>query len=622
MTSARRIRCRAEWLAPLVVLLLAAVSLAGLVFADSIVATVQVGTEPVGVGANPTTNRIYVADRADNLVSVIDGTSNTVTATVNVGNKPQSLGVNPVTNRVYVANYGDNTVSVIDGNTNTVLGSAIAVRALPTGVAVNPTKNRIYVSNSGDSTVSVIDGNSNTVVGGPITVGAVPLGIAVNPTTDRIYVTNDAAASVSVIDGNTNTVLGAPVPVGGSPQGVAVNQAANRIYVVNNGANSVSVIDGNTNTVTATVGVGKGPQRAAVNPTTNRVYVSNSADGSVSVISGSDNTLLGAPLAVGTFPTDLAVNPTTDLVYVTDTDGGNVLVIENVRLGDQPGPRLVVTLPVAPGTPPPVPPSAGQQATPTPTPRPRFPVDPIGPGLPPGITVPVVTLTPTPGPAIETLTLHISNEITSTHDWGETNTDSLSCTGLGGGLSDVGTAHSDAAVEGPEVGGIVEVGYDTYWDPGTQPAPCWTWDNGAYRGAFKFAITQDVQNIFGPSLFGQQEFLLTAKLHFNVSYPPEDAGDQCPARVDLQTASIDWTGGVSDLIPGDELTSVDITDQTLNEVDVTSTVQRWLVYDDQGDNGFVIRQPFEVHSSNDSPSGSVNCHAFFNDITLDLQYTH
>ena len=38
-----------------------------------------VGAIPVGVAVNPNTNTIYVTNRADDTVSVIDGKTNTVT---------------------------------------------------------------------------------------------------------------------------------------------------------------------------------------------------------------------------------------------------------------------------------------------------------------------------------------------------------------------------------------------------------------------------------------------------------------------------------------------------------------------------------------------------------------
>ena len=93
----------------------------------TVVATVSVGDVPEGVGVNPTTDRVYVANKFDDTVSVIDGASNTVIATVPVGDLPQGVAVNPTSNRIYVANTLDDTVSVIDGASNAVVESNTVV---------------------------------------------------------------------------------------------------------------------------------------------------------------------------------------------------------------------------------------------------------------------------------------------------------------------------------------------------------------------------------------------------------------------------------------------------------------------------------------------------------------
>jgi YVTN family beta-propeller protein len=54
------------------------------VYAQTVIATIDVGVNPIGVAVNPTTNRIYVANDGDNTVSVIDGTTNTVIDTIDV----------------------------------------------------------------------------------------------------------------------------------------------------------------------------------------------------------------------------------------------------------------------------------------------------------------------------------------------------------------------------------------------------------------------------------------------------------------------------------------------------------------------------------------------------------
>ena len=84
-------------------------------FADAVTATIPVGIMPTDVKVNPITNMIYVTNYADNTVSVINGTNNTVINTIPVGHTPYGIGVNKKTNMIYVANFDDNTVSVIPG---------------------------------------------------------------------------------------------------------------------------------------------------------------------------------------------------------------------------------------------------------------------------------------------------------------------------------------------------------------------------------------------------------------------------------------------------------------------------------------------------------------------------
>jgi YVTN family beta-propeller protein len=208
--------------------------------------TISVGRQPAGVAVNTMTNLVYVANFQDSTVSVIQGTTGTqncpsscltVVATVGVGHLPIGVAANPITNRIYVTGNFDNTVSIIDGAKNTRV-SSIPVGLRPVGIAVDPLTNRIYVANSRDNTVSVIDGANNAVIA-TIRVGHAPNGVAVNPKSDNVFVTNANDGTVSVIDGATNTVT-STIGVGRSPLGVAVNPKTHRVFVTNFLDNTVS----------------------------------------------------------------------------------------------------------------------------------------------------------------------------------------------------------------------------------------------------------------------------------------------------------------------------------------------------------------------------------------------
>jgi YVTN family beta-propeller protein len=304
---------------------------------------IAVGSNPLGVGVNPTTNKVYVTNQGGNTVSVIDGATDTVIGSPTVGANPYAVGVNPTTNKIYVANNSPNTVSVVNGATDAVIGSPIAVGTGPSGVGVNPTTNKIYVANYSGNTVSVIMDPPS------VGVGTNPQGVGVNPTTNKIYVANGTGSNtVSVINGTTDTVIGSPIAVGTNPYGVGVNHTANKVYVANYGSNTVSVINGATDTVITGPGypiaVGSTPEGVGVNPTTNKIYVANTGSNTVSVINGVTDAIIGSPIGVGANPNAIGVNPTTNKIYVTNGTSSTVSVIDGATDTLITGPGYPITV--------------------------------------------------------------------------------------------------------------------------------------------------------------------------------------------------------------------------------------------------------------------------------------
>lgn len=128
------------------------------------VTATMLAKHPEGVAVDPGTHTVYVTNRGDNTVSVIDAATRTVTATVPTVplNDPWGVAVDPGTRTVYVINDGaadprsieHGTVSVIDASTRTVTATVPAVRGA-VGVAVDPGTHTVYVT--GGNTVWVIE---------------------------------------------------------------------------------------------------------------------------------------------------------------------------------------------------------------------------------------------------------------------------------------------------------------------------------------------------------------------------------------------------------------------------------------------------------------------------------
>lgn len=335
-----------------------------------VVTPIAVGDGPGGVGVNPTTNRIYVANSGSNTVSVIDGSTNTVLTTIPVGGGPADVGVDDVTNRIYVVNDSSQTVSVIDGNPGSPTeNSVIATIPLPSrvyaggrGIALNPVTHRIYVpSFDPGGAVVVIDiapgsPTENSVIA-TLGVATNAFAAAVNPTTNRIYVGHGSffgRTQLTVINGATNAVSDGPA-VGKAQSGIGVDPTTNRIYVYKGDPSrgepfGLVVLDGSTvpETVVTTIPVGAGTfggGSVGVNATTHRVYVVGNETSAVSVVdvavgSPTENTIV-ATVPVSAQPSGIGVNPATDRVFAALPSLDLVAVIGNETMA----PTITLTTP-------------------------------------------------------------------------------------------------------------------------------------------------------------------------------------------------------------------------------------------------------------------------------------
>jgi len=285
---------------------------------------------------------VYVANRDDNTISVIDSDVNRVVATVRVEYNPVQVALNPAGTRIYVTHYiVSGKVSVIDTSNNNVI-STIPVESFSAGIAVNPSGTMVYIM--GSSSISVIDTGSNSVVS-TIPVGSELRGIVINPAGTRIYIV-DRSNKVSVIDTSSNDVI-STIPIVGyySPGAIAISPTGTQVYVVTyttdrlNG--NVNVIDTSNNNVVSTIPItGRYSASIAINPSGTMAYVANYANKNISVIDTSNNNIVET-IPIGDYnPLNMSFNSTGTRVYLTAPDKHSVSVI------DTSSNNVIATIPV------------------------------------------------------------------------------------------------------------------------------------------------------------------------------------------------------------------------------------------------------------------------------------
>jgi len=285
------------------------------------VTTISVGAHPKGVAAGA--NRVYVGLHDVPQVKVIDRASNTVVATWDSGatvGLRYANGVVLTRRRVYVANRGEGSVSVVNIDDPTDV-KIISVGSRPFGVAAGT--DYVFVANFDSDSVTII--NSNTLATNTVSVPGKPTMLATLG--NNAYVASWSGGVYKV--GSDGSVAQVVSPDQGQFFSVAANPATARVYISDQSDNSVVVLDTNTNTIVATISMPATPHALAVNSRNNRIYIVAAAENKLYVLDGDTNQLVDS-VAIG--PQGLpwggeGITLYGDRIYVTDYEENTVTVL-------------------------------------------------------------------------------------------------------------------------------------------------------------------------------------------------------------------------------------------------------------------------------------------------------
>lgn len=115
-----------------------------------------------GIAVNADGSRIYVSNTNTNLVTVLNGVTNTVITSIPTGSTPYRMALSPDGKTLYAANNSSNNVTIINTVSNEV-AATVPVGNAPSGIAASADGSSVYVSNQNSNTVSVINTATNTV---------------------------------------------------------------------------------------------------------------------------------------------------------------------------------------------------------------------------------------------------------------------------------------------------------------------------------------------------------------------------------------------------------------------------------------------------------------------------
>ena len=141
--------------------------------------------------------RLFVAELGNDALGVVDLAQRRLIRTIAGLKEPQGVGYEPSTNTLYVANAGDGSVRLFEGSGYIAVGR-IELGRDADNIRVDAAANRLFVG-YGVGALAVIDPVARNKVG-DIPLKAHPEGFQIDPDTSQIFVNIPDARAVAVVD--------------------------------------------------------------------------------------------------------------------------------------------------------------------------------------------------------------------------------------------------------------------------------------------------------------------------------------------------------------------------------------------------------------------------------------
>jgi YVTN family beta-propeller protein len=157
------------------------------------------------VTLSPDQSRAYFSNIGSDSVTIVDCDDRAIVADPPVGEEPEGIGVDPDTGEILVANQEDGMLSVLDPETFEESSRAL-LGETPIRVVFEPDGRYAFVPNRESNDVSVIDtehvrdGERRPWEVARVPVGIWPGGTVFDPDGEHAYVANNKTNEVSVID--------------------------------------------------------------------------------------------------------------------------------------------------------------------------------------------------------------------------------------------------------------------------------------------------------------------------------------------------------------------------------------------------------------------------------------
>jgi YVTN family beta-propeller protein len=174
--------------------------------------------------------RLFVAELGNDTVSVVDLANRKLLQTITGLKEPQGVGYEPSTDTLYVANAGDGSVRLFEGSEYRSKGQ-IELGSDADNVRIDAAANRIFVG-YGSGALAIIDPASRSKVG-DVAVKAHPEGFQIDHDTGQIFINVPDVHGIAVVDRASQKQTGKwSIPDHGANFPMAVDPVRRQVLVI------------------------------------------------------------------------------------------------------------------------------------------------------------------------------------------------------------------------------------------------------------------------------------------------------------------------------------------------------------------------------------------------------
>jgi DNA-binding beta-propeller fold protein YncE len=174
--------------------------------------------------------RLFVAELGNDSVGIVDLQNRKLIRRISGLKEPQGVGYEPSTDMLYIANAGDGSVRLFEGNDYKSAGQ-IELGDDADNIRIDAATSRVFIG-YGNGALAVIDPSTHGKVG-DVPVKAHPEAFQIDPDTSQIFVNVPDAQGIAVVDRTSQKQVAKwPTPGRGANFPMALDQGRRQVLVI------------------------------------------------------------------------------------------------------------------------------------------------------------------------------------------------------------------------------------------------------------------------------------------------------------------------------------------------------------------------------------------------------